>query len=115
MKSFMLERPGLPTSRMRCRRPCVRIQRSVRQQFFSLPSLEIDNDKKTASRKASFFTSEILGFRLDCETDSGLAFSCNLGLILQVGAAFVKRRNDCEQNCRSQHDPDEKHEVAGPL
>src|SRR5262249_21122565 len=73
------------------------------------------NDKRSLATKASFFTFEILGFRLDSETDSRLSFSGNLGLILQVSAAFVKRRNDCEQNCRSQHDPDEKHEVAGAL
>jgi hypothetical protein len=77
--------------------------------------LEIENDKKIAARKTSLFMFEILTFRLDCETDSGLSLSGNLGLILQVSATLVKRRNDCEQNCRSQHDPDEEHKVACPL
>ena len=41
-----------------------------------------DHDKKSAARKAGFFMLEILTFRLDCETNSGLGFAGDFGLIL---------------------------------
>ena len=52
---------------------------------------------------------------LNRESNYGFSVTGDLGLILQIGPAFVKRSDDREQNCCSQHHPNEKHEVTGSL
>src|SRR5437763_16471957 len=57
----------------------------------------------------------LLRLRLDYKSNRGFSRRRSIRLVLQVGTAFVKRSDDGKYHCSTQHYPNEKHEVAGPL
>src|SRR5437762_8491902 len=57
----------------------------------------------------------LLRLRLDHKSNRGFSRRRSIRLVLQVGTAFVKRSDDGKYHCSTQHYPNEKHEVAGPL
>src|SRR5207244_12216232 len=62
--------------------------------------------------KSNYFHFDYLCLRLDGESDSWLGVTGNRRLILQISTAFVKRCDNCEHNCCSEHQPTEEHEIS---
>src|SRR5207244_13438617 len=96
-------------------------RRSSDLNFLELVVLRIrfrDQDRQGQGQsdcKSDYFHFDYLCLRLDGESDSWFGVTGNRRLILQISTSFVKRRNNCERNCRSEHNPNEEHEVAGSL
>src|ERR1051325_6583796 len=93
--------------------------RYMRRRVFRIPGpAELRQQARSTMRawqRLEPSLSMLLGLRLNGKADRGFRFTRDFGLVLQVSFAFVKRRHDCEQNRRPEHDPKKEHEIACAL
>src|SRR5438552_16630518 len=76
----------------------------------------LERQRKTESYKENNFLHVLsLSLRLDCKPKGRFGLSGDFSLILQISWAFVKRSDDRQLNCRSEHYPNEEHEVTSSL